>query len=152
MYFYEKIKEMCKDKETVMYVDMDGVIAAYDFGNPLDFAKKRPLLTNIKKLEEISKLENIELKILSACKKNFQIDEKNVWLDKYAPFFKQENRIILSREKYDNELSCNLKAQYLNSIDEDRQVILLDDDNNILKVVSKSVDNVICIQDSEMID
>lgn len=152
MYFYEKIKEMCKDKETVMYVDMDGVIAAYDFGNPLDFAKKRPLLTNIKKLEEISKLENIELKILSACKKDFQIDEKNVWLDKYAPFFKQENRIILSREKYDNELSCNLKAQYLNSIDEDRQVILLDDDNNVLKVVSKSVDNVICIQDSEMID
>ena len=131
---------------------MDGANAAYDFGNPLDFAKKRPLLTNIKKLEEISKLENIELKILSACKKNFQIDEKNVWLDKYAPFFKQENRIILSREKYDNELSCNLKAQYLNSIDEDRQVILLDDDNNVLKVVSKSVDNVICIQDSEMID
>lgn len=152
MYFYEKIKNMCKDKETVMYVDMDGVIAAYDFGNPLDFANKRPLFTNIKKLEEISKLDNIELKILSACKKNFQIEEKNEWLDKYAPFFKQENRIILSREKYDNELSCNLKAQYLNSIDEDRQVILLDDDNNVLKVVSKSVENIICIQDSEMID
>ena len=152
MYFYEKIKNMCKDKETVMYVDMDGVIAAYDFGNPLDFANKRPLFTNIKKLEEISKLDNIELKILSACKKNFQIEEKNEWLDKYAPFFKQENRIILSREKYDNELSCNLKAQYLNSIDEDRQVILLDDDNNVLKVVSKRVENIICIQDSEMID
>lgn len=152
MYFYEKIKEMCKDKKTVMYVDMDGVIAAYDFGNPLNFANKRPLLTNIKKLEDISKLDNIELKILSACKNNFQIDEKNAWLDKHAPFFKQENRIILSREKYNNELSCNLKAQYLNSIDEDRQVILLDDDNNVLKVVSKSVENIICIQDSEMID
>ena len=152
MYFYEKIKELCKDKETVMYVDMDGVIAAYDFGKPLEFDKKRPLYTNIKKLEEVSKLDNIELKILSACKKNFQIEEKNEWLDKYAPFFKQENRIILSREKYDNELSCNLKAQYFNSIDEDRQVILLDDDNNVLKVVSKSVENIICIQDSEMID
>ena len=50
MYFYEKIKNMCKNRDTVMYVDMDGVIAAYDFGNPLDFANKRPLFTNIKKL------------------------------------------------------------------------------------------------------
>lgn len=152
MYFYEKIKNMCKDKETVMYVDMDGVIAAYDFGNPLDFSNKRPLFTNIKKLEEVNKLDNIELKILSACKKDFQIEEKNKWLDQYAPFFKKENRIILSREKHNNELSCNLKAQYLNSIDKNRQIILLDDDNNVLKVVSNSVKNIICIQDSELID
>ena len=56
MYFYNLIKDIVKDKKTIMYVDMDGVIAAYDFGNPLDFANKRPLYTNIKKLEEISKL------------------------------------------------------------------------------------------------
>ena len=32
MYFYNLIKEIVGDKKTIMYVDMDGVIAAYDFG------------------------------------------------------------------------------------------------------------------------
>lgn len=152
MYFYNKINDLTKDKKTVMYVDMDGVIAAYDFGKPLEFDKKRPLLTNIKILEEINKLENVELKILSACKKDYQIKEKNDWLDLYAPFFIKENRVILSRERYGNIPSCDMKANYLEGIKEDRQIILLDDDNLILKTVHNRLNYVICIQDSEMID
>lgn len=69
MYFYNLIKDIVGDKKTIMYVDMDGVIAAYDFGKSLEFDKKSPLYTNIKKLEEVSKLDNIELRILSACRK-----------------------------------------------------------------------------------
>ena len=48
MHFYELIKKLTEDKKTIIYVDMDGVIASYDFGKPLDFKNKRPLTTNIK--------------------------------------------------------------------------------------------------------
>lgn len=152
MYFYNLINSLTKDKNTVIYCDMDGVIASYDFGRPLEFDKKRPLTTNIKKLEEISKLDNVELKILSACKKDFQIKEKNDWLDIHAPFFVKENRIILSRESHDNIPSSEMKANYLENINEDRQIIVLDDDNNVLKTIHNRLNHVICIQDSEMID
>ena len=48
MHFKEIIFELLKDNNINMYVDMDGVIASYDFGRPLEFDKKRPLMTNIR--------------------------------------------------------------------------------------------------------
>ena len=44
---------------------MDGVIAEYDFGKPLDFLNKRPLLNNIKLLEEISRIKNVDIHIVN---------------------------------------------------------------------------------------
>ena len=152
MYFYNLIKEIVGDKKTIMYVDMDGVIAAYDFGRPLEFDKKRPLYTNIKKLEEVSKLDNIELRILSACRTESQIDEKNEWLDKYAPFFTKDKRHILARENYNFMESSEMKAMYLEKLNDQEQVIVLDDDNTVLKTIHKKLEHIICIQDSEMID
>ena len=35
MYFYNLIKDLSKDKELVIFCDMDGVIAAFDFGKTL---------------------------------------------------------------------------------------------------------------------
>lgn len=52
MKIINEIKTMAKDQKIDIYVDMDGVIAEYDFGRPLDFLNKRPLLGNIKVLEE----------------------------------------------------------------------------------------------------
>ena len=79
MYFYNEIQKLTKGKKTRIYVDMDGVIASYNFGKPLDFKNKRPLTTNIKTLNKLCELENIELFILSVCKLNYQIKEKNDW-------------------------------------------------------------------------
>lgn len=152
MYFYNLIKNIVKDKRTILYVDMDGVIAAYDFGKPLEFDKKRPLYTNIKKLEEVSKLDNIELRILSACRTKNQIDEKNEWLDKYAPFFTKDKRHILAREDYNYMESSELKAMCLEQLNDKDQVIVLDDDNVVLKTIHKKLEHIICIQDSELID
>ena len=152
MYFYNKIKEFAKEKKYEIYVDMDGVIASYDFGRPLDFETKRPVMTNINTLLEISKIENIKLHILSVCRKDFQIEEKNNWLDKYAPFFKKEDRVILSKETYINKKSEELKAEYLKSIKEGKNVILVDDDNRVLKEVNRVNPEVICFQDSELVD
>lgn len=152
MYFYNLIKELTKDKKTVIYCDMDGVIAAFDFGKPLEFDKKRPLYTNIKTLERINELPNIELKILSACRKDTQINEKHEWLDKYAPFFLKENRNILSRESHGNQMSHEMKTDFLSSLEENRQIILVDDDILVLRTVHDRLKNIICLQDSELID
>lgn len=50
MHFYELIKKLVEHKKTIIYVDMDGVIASYDVGKPFDFINKRPLYNNIKTL------------------------------------------------------------------------------------------------------
>ena len=89
MYFYNLINKLSKEENIIIYVDMDGVIASYDFGKPLDFANKRPLITNIKTLEKVSHLKNVELHILSVCRKKREINDKNDWLDKYAKFLKK---------------------------------------------------------------
>ncbi|MBP3802169.1 MAG: hypothetical protein J6I85_09195 [Clostridia bacterium] len=152
MHFYNLIKELSSDKEIILFVDMDGVIASYDVGKPLDFLHKRPLMTRIKELEEVSKLPNVDIRILSICKKDYQIEEKNIWLDKYAPYFKKENRVIISKETVTNTTSPEIKTNYLNSVKTDKQVVLVDDDNQVLKDVMNNVKGIIVYQDSELVD
>lgn len=152
MYFYNKIKEISKKENLDIFVDMDGVIAAYDFGNPLDFLNKRPLKTNIKTLECISKLKNVNMYILSVCRKNSQINEKNKWLEKYAPFFKKENRNILSKEVFDNLTSAEIKLNFLKHYKSKNKIIVIDDDNLVLNTISKNISDIILFQDSELID
>lgn len=151
MYFYNLIMELSKNKKLNIYVDMDGVIASYDFGKPLEFDKKRPLTTNIKTLENIDKLDNVNLNILSICRTNDQIKEKNDWLNKYAPFFKEENRNIISRENNNNKESRILKTEFIKNLKKEN-IILIDDDNEVLKTIKKEIDNITLFQDSELID
>lgn len=152
MHFLELITKLSENQKLKIYVDMDGVIAAYDFGKPLRFDIKRPLYTNIRTLEKISKLENVELHILSVCVTDNQVLEKNDWLDKYAPFFEKTNRNILSKETYKGYTSKELKANFLKDVKKDRTIILIDDDNEVLRHVRKEVKEVILFQDSELVD
>jgi hypothetical protein len=152
MHFYDLLNKLSTNKKIILFVDMDGVIASYNFGAILNFSNKRPLKENIKKIEKINNLPNVELHILSICKENFQIQEKNDWLDKYAPFFKKENRSIISKEKFKGISSAELKANYLKSINSNAQIALIDDDNSVLKYIMANVKNIILFQDSELID
>ena len=152
MHFFELINNMSKGKKIDLFVDMDGVIASYDFGKPLDFKLKRPLITNINTLERVSKLNNVSLFILSVCRKDNQIKEKEEWLDMYAPFFKKENRFILSKEKDTNISSANLKLNFFKQYKSDNKKVLIDDDNSILFVISKELEDIVLFQDSELID
>lgn len=151
MYFYNLIKKY--NEPLNIFVDMDGVIADYDFDHNLDFKSKRPIKTNIKTLKKISELENINLYILSICKENSQINEKNEWLDKNAPYFKKENRIILSKDDKKNKSSKDLKYEYLKKfLKDNKKIIVIDDDNEILKYLKKNLKEVILFQDSSIID
>ncbi len=153
MHFYNEINEIASKKDVCLFIDMDGVIAAYAIGkNPYDFVNKRPLTQNIKNIEEVTKIPNVELHILSICRENTQVDDKNVWLDKYAPFFKKENREIISRESRDWVNAKDIKFEFLKNYNTEKQIVLVDDDNEILKYIHGNLTNVIVMQDSELVD
>lgn len=152
MHFYNLMKELSSKKEVILFVDMDGVIASYDVGRPFDFLNKRPLMVRIKELEEVSKLPNVEICILSICRKDFQLNEKNEWLDKYASYFKKENRFIISKETVKGLISAEIKTNFLKEFKTDKQMVLVDDDNQVIKCVTDNIENIIVYQDSELVD
>ena len=152
MYLKDFLKkyENCKIK---MFVDMDGVIADYNVGEAKNYDIKRPLYTSISKLEEISKMENIELFILSISRMNEGIEQKNIWLDKYAPFFKKENRIIISREANDFIPSKILKANFLKNLERNMsKIILIDDDPAIIHEIRDTSGDIILLKDTVLVD
>ena len=151
--YLENFLEQYQDKKVKMFVDMDGVIADFNFGKACDYDKKRPLYSSINKLENISKKNNVDLYIFSATKMNKGYDEKQYWLDKYAPFFKKENRVIISREKHDFLESSELKADYMKNVERDGSVlIVIDDDPKNLRAIRKLNDDVVLLKDTALID
>ena len=151
MHFYKLIKNLAKEKTVNIYVDMDGVIAAYNLEYPLDFLHKRALTNNIKILNKINQLPNVTLHILSVCQTDNQIKDKNTWLDINAPFFSKENLVIISKESNNNLQAKKLKLNYLKTLT-DKNIIMIDDDNDVLKYLAENLKNITFYQDSELID
>ena len=152
MHFIDLIKKISIEEEVILFVDMDGVIASYDVGRPYDFKNKRPLKNNINIFREIAKLDRVSLHILSVCRENYQIEEKNEWLDINASFFEKENRVILSKEDSIYKIFSELKLNYLKNYKTDKKIVFIDDDNSVLSVVNKELKNIILFQDSELVD
>ena len=152
MFFIDEIKKY-GDKKIRLFVDMDGVIADYNVGVARDYDKKRPLLSSIAKLEEISKLDNVEMYILSITRETIGRKEENDWLDIYAPFFKKENRIIISREENNYTKSRILKNRYFTKLDrDDSLIIFIEDDPSILRDIMTSNKDVILYKDTALVD
>ena len=152
MYLKEYLEQF-GDKKIKLFVDMDGVVADYIFGSAQDYDKKRPLYDNIDKLEIVSEMPNVELFIFSATRYSSGFAQKNWWLDTYAPFFKKENRIIISREDNGMRDSSLLKAEYLANYERDDSIlILIDDDPKNLKDVRNLNEDVILLKDTVLVD
>ena len=146
--YLEKIEGNIK-----IFIDMDGVIADYDFGKAYDYHKKRPLFDNIKKLEKISNNDNVELFILSVTKQNIGYNQKMKWIDKYIPFIKKENRFIISREANNQIVSPILKSKFLKKLKRDGStIIVIDDDPRVLKEIHKGNEDIILLKDTVLID
>lgn len=152
MNFYNEICKLTKNNDLIIFCDMDGVISSYDVGNPSNFDKKRPLTTNISIIEKVSTLQNVEIHILSVCRHDYQIKEKNNWLDVNAPFFPKNKRHILSKESHCGTKSASLKSNFLKNYKTSKTIIMLDDDNNVLKTIMKEVPNIVLFQDSSLVD
>ena len=152
MYIKEYLEQF-KDEKVKLFVDMDGVLADYVFGSPKDFDQKRPLFDSIRKLEEVSKMPNVELYIFSVTRYSEGLEQKQGWLDKYAPFFKKENRILISREANDMEETAKLKAEALRNFKRDgSRMILIDDDPRVLVAISNQNEDVILLKDTALVD
>ena len=154
MYIKEYLKQY-EDKKVKLFVDMDGVIADYVVGAAVgrDYDTKRPLFESINKLEEVSKLPNVEMFILSCTRYNEGFEQKQVWLDKYAPFFKKENRVIVSREANNMEKTEVLKAQFMRDYPRDDSVlIVIDDDPRNLNAIKDLCDDVVLLKDTVLDD
>ena len=147
--FVNEIKEICKkNKKVDMYIDMDGTIAEYHLYNTEEISRKmeeeylknEPLKNVIDVLEEISKINNIEMYILSLSKTKKITEKKKIWLKKYVPFIKEENWIILTKEigEYSNENRNEIKGKNIELRQKDYdKSIMLDDEQVVLREAKK---------------
>ena len=156
MYYFIEWLEQFKGKKVKLLVDMDGVIAHYDFGNPKDYDIKRPLRDNILKIEAATKMEDpiVIPYIFSATRYSEGYDQKNEWLDINAPFFKKENRIIISREENGFMDSSALKAEYLINFEreDDTVIVVIEDDPRNMKAIKEVNPDVILVKDTILVD
>ena len=152
--YIKEFLEKYRDKKIKLFVDMDGVIADYNVGVPSNYDRKRPLYDSLKKLEEVSNMENVEMHILSVTRMNGGYEQKNYWLDKFAPFFRKENRTIISREANGFEKSSNLKSNFVKNLERTNEsvIIIIDDDPLILKEIAKNNKDIILLKDTALVD
>lgn len=152
--FFRNSIENIKAKKIKIFVDMDGVIADYVVGEAKNYDKKRPLHTVIDQLKEISSFDNVELFILSISKMDIGVNEKNLWLDVNAPFFKKENRVIISRESNNMEKSHKLKCDYIRNVkrEQDCKIVVIDDDCDIVHKLKEQNDDIIVLKDTVFFD
>ena len=151
--FIDKVKEIKKENEKIaIFVDMDGTIAEYPVyqeenvakAMEEEYSKIEPVNYIINILKELSKIENIDLYILTLSK-TIQISEEKIkWLKKYVDFIQEKNWIIITKElgEYNKENRDFIKAlkmqEKLPIYDFE---ILLDDDHKVLKETQKLLGN-----------
>ena len=152
MFFEDEIKKLGEGKIKI-FVDMDGVIADYNVGIAKDYHMKRPLNSNIEKLERVSKLDNVEMYILSVARLNRGVEEKNMWLDEIAPFFKKENRNIIPREENGFMAAKDLKLLFVKNLERDgSKIVVIDDDPLILHEMQTKYKDLILYKDTVLVD
>ena len=153
MEFCERIKEICNNYDRVaLFVDMDGTVVEYNIfqdGTVTTeskglFVDNRPVMPIINKLEEINKIENIDIYILTLSRSKIIEKEKEIWLKKHMPFVKEENYIILIRENgdYNSENRNYVKVNKMKEKEDKYDyLVLLDDDHNILRTTKREMGN-----------
>lgn len=143
MYLLEEIKKVIENtsKKISIFVDMDGVVADYRFGEgeniknnkPGLYLNKRPIYTTINNLKKINDEIDCEMFILSSCLYKEQAEEKSLWLDKYMPFIKNENKIFVLSPNFESRKKIKIdKIKEKLDLNECELTILIDDTHEIL--------------------
>ena len=158
-YFYDYIKSF-GDKTINIYIDMDGVVADYDFEGYINdgtkddvYLNKRAVMSSIKPLEEVSTLPNVNLYILSVSRYEKQINGKLTWLDKNMKFIKKENIFILPRDTNDFKKAKELKRDFLEKrVNNDDINIHIDDSHEVLDILRDLEMNLKILHVTSLID
>lgn len=157
--FYDYIKSF-GDKTVNIYVDMDGVVADYDFEGYINdgtkddvYLNKRPVMSSINPLKEVSTLSNVNLYILSISRYDKQVNGKLVWLDKNMDFIKKENINIIARDTNGFKKSKDLKREFLEKrINNEDINIHIDDAHEVLDTLKEINGNLIILHVTSLID
>lgn len=143
MYLLEEIKKIIDNnsKKISIFVDMDGVVADYRFGEGENiknnkqglYLNKRPIYTTINNLKKINDEIDCEMFILSSCLYKEQAEEKSLWLDKYMPFIKDKNKIFVLSQNFESRKKIKInKIKEKLDLNECELAILIDDTHEIL--------------------
>lgn len=143
MYLLEEIKKIIDNnsKKVSIFVDMDGVVADYRFGEGENiksnehglYLNKRPIYTTINNLKKINEEIDCEMFILSSCLYKEQAEEKSLWLDKHMPFIKDENKIFVLSQNFESRKKIKIyKIKEKLDSNECELAILIDDTHEIL--------------------
>lgn len=92
MFFINELQKIRNDnsRKIAVFIDMDGVVADYRFGEgkniennvPGTYLNKRPISTAINILKEVNNAFDFDMYILSSCRHDEQAIEKSKWLEK----------------------------------------------------------------------
>lgn len=151
MFFIEeikKIKEDCSNKIAI-FVDMDGVIADYRFGEgenieknvPGTYLNKRAINTSINILKEVNNVFDFDMYILSSCKHDEQAVEKSKWLEKNMPFIDKKHQLFVISNTFEDRklLKINKIKEVINNKYD--KVIMIDDTHDILLLAIKELED-----------
>lgn len=143
----EEFIDLNKNKKISMFVDMDGVIASYRFGEgdniknnvPGTYLNKRLINTVLNNILSISKKFNFDLYILSSCLYNEQVKEKEQWLDKYAQCFEKDKRYFVLPQDFEGrkDMKIELLDKVLVEKNIDIAILIEDTHDTVFKAIDK---------------
>ena len=139
-----------KDNQLVLF-DMDGVLAEYVAGEeinirnevPNTYLCKRPIKSIINVAEELHKLPNTTVGILSSCDYPSQVIEKKEWLKKYLPFINDDKIFIVvwQNENYSKETRCYAKLEVIKKIKDFDKIFLIEDTHRNISATNETIPN-----------
>ena len=154
MFFIDELKKIREDNygKISIFIDMDGVVADYRFGEgkniennvPGTYLNKRPILTAINILKEVNNAFDFDMYILSSCRHDEQAIEKSKWLEKNMPFIDKKHQLFVVSNTFEDRkmLKINKIKEVINNKYD--KAIMIDDTHDILFLAIKELgDNVI---------
>ncbi len=149
MYFINELKKIKKENSSniAMFIDMDGVVADYRFGEgkniennvPGTYQNKRPISTAINIIKEVNNTFDFDMYILSSCRHDEQAIEKSNWLEKNMPFIDKKHQLFVVSNTFEDRKM--LKINKIKEIMENNynKVIMIDDTHDILFLAIKEL-------------
>ena len=149
MFIIEEMKKIIRErniKKLGIFVDMDGVIADYRFGegdkiknnDKNVYLNKRPIKTTINILKNINEQVNCKMHILSSCLFEEQKNEKIEWIGKNVNFVATENIDIVIAKDFEHRKELKVdKILQIMKMNEYDYAFLIDDTHEILFLAMK---------------